>query len=140
MLRPIRLSAARQDAGLPSSAAFKEPSRAFPANQQAEQVLCAAQLVHAYNKVCERNDQSLFHYGFVQDLDPPLLSALDTPNGNLYDAAEYTEADYGRSRQQWIIQQQQEACCQCACGSSCPVPKLILVRQGSEYIALSQIA
>ncbi len=57
------------------------------------------QLVHAYNKVCERNDQSLFHYGFIQDLDPPLLSALDTPNGNLYDTAEYTEADYGGPRQ-----------------------------------------
>ena len=60
------------------------------------------QLVHAYNKVCERNDQSLFHYGFVQDLDPPLLSALDTPNGNLYDAASHTEADYGRPLQEQV--------------------------------------
>ena len=61
------------------------------------------QLVHAYNKVCERNDQSLFHYGFVQDLDPPLLSALDTPNGNLYDAASHTEADYGRPPQYQVL-------------------------------------
>ncbi len=54
------------------------------------------QLTHAYNEVCERNDQSVFHYGFVQDTDPPLLAALDTPSGNLYDGVSYTEADYGR--------------------------------------------
>ena len=54
------------------------------------------QLTHAYNKVCERNDQSVFHYGFVQETDPPLLAALDTPSGNLYDGVSYTEADYGR--------------------------------------------
>ncbi|CAK0787098.1 hypothetical protein CVIRNUC_010314 [Coccomyxa viridis] len=52
------------------------------------------ELVHAYNKVCERNDQSLFHYGFIQDTDPPRLAALDLPSGNLYDAVAYNETDY----------------------------------------------
>ena len=59
---------------------------------------CLLQLVHAYNKVCERNDQSLFHYGFIQDTDPPRLAALDLPSGNLYDAVAYNETDYGEKR------------------------------------------
>ena len=59
--------------------------------------VCGVQLVHAYNKIAERNDASLFHYGFVQDLDPPLLAALDTPSGNLYDPTTYTEADFGEA-------------------------------------------
>ena len=60
---------------------------------------CLLQLVHAYNKVCERNDQSLFHYGFIQDTDPPRLAALDLPSGNLYDAVAYNETDYGETLQ-----------------------------------------
>ena len=71
---------------------------------------CAAQLVHAYNAICERNDQSLFHYGFVQDVDPPRLCALDTPNGNLYDAAEHTEADYGGPPQSVSLGQRLLSC------------------------------
>lgn len=61
------------------------------------------QLVHAYNKVAERNDASLFHYGFVQDLDPPLLAALDTPSGNLYDPTTYTETDYGKALRRLLL-------------------------------------
>ena len=60
---------------------------------------CLLQLVHAYNKVCERNDQSLFHYGFIQDTDPPRLAALDLPSGNLYDEVAYNETDYGGTLQ-----------------------------------------
>jgi hypothetical protein len=55
----------------------------------------AAQLRHSYNRGCERNDHSLFHYGFVQDLPAPKLAALDLPQGNLYDETLHSEADYG---------------------------------------------
>ena len=58
-----------------------------------------AQLRHSYNGGCERNDHSLFHYGFVQDLDPPRLAALDLPEGNLYDEAAFSEKDYGAPMQ-----------------------------------------
>ena len=58
-------------------------------------VLLRAQLRHSYNRGCERNDHSLFHYGFVQDLDPPRFAALDLPEGNLYDEAAFSEKDYG---------------------------------------------
>lgn len=74
---------------------------------------CGVQLVHAYNTIAERNDASLFHYGFVQDLDPPLLAALDTPSGNLYDPTTYTEADYGRHY---------EGCCSLVCMASVCYP------------------
>ena len=37
------------------------------------------QLVHAYNTIAERNDASLFHYGFVQDLDPPAAGCTGHP-------------------------------------------------------------
>lgn len=54
-----------------------------------------AQLRHSYNGGCERNDHSLFHYGFVQDLAAPKLAAQDLPDGNLYDESSHSEADYG---------------------------------------------
>ena len=53
------------------------------------------QLRHSYNGGCERNDHSLFHYGFVQDLPAPKLAAQDLPDGNLYDESSHSEADYG---------------------------------------------
>ena len=54
------------------------------------------QLVHEYNAGIARNDQSLFHYGFVREHDPPSLVAQDMPAGNLYDPTFYTEDDYGK--------------------------------------------
>ena len=55
---------------------------------------CPAQLVHTYSAALQRNDQALFHYGFIQSHDPPKLAAQDLPGGNLYDVPKYTEADY----------------------------------------------
>ena len=52
------------------------------------------QLVHTYSPALQRNDQALFHYGFIQAHDPPKLAAQDFPGGNLYDAPKYSEADY----------------------------------------------
>ncbi|CAL8467098.1 g6634 [Coccomyxa elongata] len=52
------------------------------------------ELVHEYNTGIARNDQSLFHYGFVREHDPPRLVAQDMPAGNLYDPTFYTEDDY----------------------------------------------
>ncbi|EIE23279.1 hypothetical protein COCSUDRAFT_53559 [Coccomyxa subellipsoidea C-169] len=52
------------------------------------------ELLHTYNSGCERNDHSLFHYGFVQDLPEPRLCAQDLPDGNLYDDSSHSEADY----------------------------------------------
>jgi hypothetical protein len=60
-----------------------------------EFVCLCAQLRHSYNGGCERNDHSLFHYGFVQDLAAPKLAAQDLPDGNLYDESSHSEADYG---------------------------------------------
>ena len=60
---------------------------------------CArAQLVHAYNAAIKRNDQALFHYGFVQEQDPPKLAAQDLPGGNLYDPSKYSEEDHSAPR------------------------------------------
>jgi hypothetical protein len=55
----------------------------------------ALQLVHFYNKGCERNDHSLFHYGFLQDREPPRLAVQDLLGGDLYSDPVYGEADYG---------------------------------------------
>lgn len=59
-------------------------------------VFFVLQLVHEYNTGIARNDQSLFHYGFVREHDPPRLVAQDMPAGNLYDPTFYTEDDYGK--------------------------------------------
>lgn len=58
---------------------------------------CAAQLTHTYTTGIRRNDHSVFHYGFVQEYDPPALVEQDLPGGNLYDVSPYSEADYGES-------------------------------------------
>ena len=52
------------------------------------------QLVHAYNAAIKRNDQALFHYGFIQEQDPPKLAAQDLPGGNLYDPSRFSEEDH----------------------------------------------
>ena len=49
----------------------------------------------SYSTQLQRNDQSLLHYGFIQDQEPPKLAALDLPGGNLYDVPNFTESDYG---------------------------------------------
>lgn len=55
------------------------------------------QLTHTYTVGIRRNDQSLFHYGFLQEYDPPALVEQDLPDGNLYDVSSYSEADYGET-------------------------------------------
>ncbi len=57
--------------------------------------MCVVQLFHEYNTGIRRNDQSLFHYGFIREHDPPRLIAQDLPAGNLYEPAAYSEEDYG---------------------------------------------
>ncbi|BDA50257.1 hypothetical protein COCOBI_15-3860 [Coccomyxa sp. Obi] len=52
------------------------------------------ELRHTYHVTCERNDHTLFHYGFVQDLPEPKLAAQDLPSGNLYVESAHSEADY----------------------------------------------
>jgi hypothetical protein len=56
------------------------------------------QILIEYNGGIRRNDQSLFHYGFVQHHDLPRLIARDLPVGNLNDPTIYTEEDYGEQR------------------------------------------
>lgn len=53
------------------------------------------QLRHTYIDSCERNDHTLFHYGFVQELAEPKMVAQDFPSGNLYDELGHDEKDYG---------------------------------------------
>ena len=56
-------------------------------------VVCM-QLVHTYSAALQRNDQALFHYGFLQAHDPPKLVAQDMPGGNLYDTPRHSDDDY----------------------------------------------
>lgn len=53
-----------------------------------------AQLTFTYSAALQRNDQSLFHYGFVQLHDPPKLVAQDFFGGNLYDPPRHCDEDY----------------------------------------------
>lgn len=62
-----------------------------------------AQLTHTYTTGIRRNDQSLFHYGFIQECDPPALVEQDLPDGNLYDVSSYSEADYGEQPRQCCL-------------------------------------
>jgi hypothetical protein len=54
--------------------------------------------VHTYSGALQRNDQALFHYGFIQAHDPPKLAAQDMPGGNLYDTPRHSDADYSTQR------------------------------------------
>ena len=58
---------------------------------------CFVQLTHTYTAAIRRNDQALFHYGFIQEYEPPALVEQDLPDGNLYDMSSYSEEDYGAS-------------------------------------------
>ena len=58
---------------------------------------CRAQLTYSYTVGIRRNDQALFHYGFIQESDPPALVEQDLPDGNLHDVSSYSEADYGET-------------------------------------------
>ena len=61
------------------------------------------QLTHTYTAAIRRNDQALFHYGFIQEYDPPALVEQDLPDGNLYDMSSYSEEDYGESSSAALI-------------------------------------
>ncbi|CAL5225405.1 g8216 [Coccomyxa viridis] len=52
------------------------------------------ELTHTYTAAIRRNDQALFHYGFIQEYEPPALVEQDLPDGNLYDMSSYSEEDY----------------------------------------------
>ena len=77
---------------------LREPVRGLSCRLE---ILCsrdaglAVQVRLSYSTQLQRNDQSLLHYGFIQDQRPPKLMALDLPGGNLYDVPNFTESDYG---------------------------------------------
>ena len=90
-LKPL-LTAAAGQGGL------KEPIRGFSCCLQRWRSRDAGSLVQvrlSYSTQLQRNDQSLLHYGFIQDQKPPKLAALDLPGGNLYDVPAFTESAYG---------------------------------------------
>eukprot|EP00884_Botryococcus_braunii_P010832 jgi/Botrbrau1/19750/Bobra.0124s0003.1 len=43
------------------------------------------QVRFTYNNGIQRNDHSIVHYGFIQELETPLLACIDWPNGDLAD-------------------------------------------------------
>lgn len=61
----------------------------------ADTVSCMhTQLTFTYSTGLQRNDQSLFHYGFVQLHDLPKMAAHDFPDGNFYDPPDFSDEDY----------------------------------------------
>lgn len=55
------------------------------------------QVRFTYNNGIQRNDHSIVHYGFMQDLETPLLTCIDRPNGDLADDSNCPDddSDYG---------------------------------------------
>lgn len=55
------------------------------------------QVRFTYNNGIQRNDHSIVHYGFMQDLETPLLACIDRPNGDLADDSMCPDddSDYG---------------------------------------------
>lgn len=74
---------------------------------------CGAQLTYTYTIGIRRNDQALFHYGFIQESDPPALVEQDLPDGNLYDVSSYSEADYGETPPAVLMQRRGHAVSWC---------------------------